>query len=102
SCSTPSSNGTVNIIPPELGTAYNLTLTNNGCSSADTLGEYIWVHYHLDDTQTATFPDVNGNHTTITGFQIFYHPASNLRLRGGATFSGSALQSLDAPPVTTQ
>ena len=101
-CSTFSAAGYVNVVPPELGTAYNLTLTNDGCGNVYKLGTYIWVHIHLDDTQTATFPDINGNHTTITGFQIFYHPASSMRLRGGATFNGGTLQSLDAPPSTTQ
>ncbi len=101
-CSTFSPTGTVNLIPNELGSAFNLTLSSNGCGSTTNLGEYIWIHFHLDDSQTATFPDINGNHTTITGFQIFYHPASSNRLRGGATFNGGSLQSLDAPPSTVQ
>ncbi len=101
-CNTFNASNYVNLIPPELSTAYNMTLSTNGCGSADTLGTYIWVHIHLDDTQTATYPDINGNHTTITGFQIFYHPASINRLRGGATFNGGSLQSLDAPPFTKQ
>jgi hypothetical protein len=101
-CSTFSPTGTVNLIPNELGSAFNLTLSSNGCGSTTNLGEYVWIHFHLDDSQTATFPDINGNHTTITGFRIFYHPASSNRLRGGASFNGGSLQSLDAPPSTVQ
>ncbi len=102
-CIAPSAPGYVNLIPPELGTPYSLKLTSDGCGHTYNLGTYVWVHIHLDDSQTATYPDINGNHTTITGFQIFYHPASINRLRGGATFNnGGSLQSLDAPPSTTQ
>ncbi|HET9174694.1 MAG TPA: hypothetical protein VFN56_05470 [Candidatus Saccharimonadales bacterium] len=102
SCTTLSPLQTVNLVPPELSTAYNLVLSGDGCSTPDNHATYIWVHYHLDDSQTATFPDISGNHTTITGFQIFYHPASIGRLRLGKTFTGNTLQSLDAPPTTTQ
>ena len=83
-----------------LGTPYPMTSSSNGCSSSsDTnFGRWVWVTVKLDDSQTATFPDSSGNHATITGFTLYYHPATNGRLRGGATFSNNSLQSLDAPP----
>jgi hypothetical protein len=62
------------------------------------VGRYAWVRYILDDSETASFPDVNGNHTSVTGYNLYYHPASSARLRGGATFSNGSLQTLDAPP----
>jgi hypothetical protein len=83
-----------------LGTPYSMTSSSNGCSSssATDFGRWVWVTIKLDDSQTATFPDSSGNHATITGLTLYYHPATNGRLRGGATFSNSSLQSLDAPP----
>lgn len=86
-----------------INTAYALSLpTTNptGCSgSPDNLFRYAWVSYVLDDSQTATFPDVDGNHTTLTSINLYYHPATQGRLRGGQTFSNGGLQSLDAPPT---
>ena len=102
SCPTFSPTGTVNLAPPEISTPFNMGLTSDGCGNTDNLAEYIWVDVTLDDSQTATFPDIYGNHTTITGIRIYYHPASSMRLRGGATFLGGSLQSLDAPPYTKQ
>jgi hypothetical protein len=65
----------------------------------------MWVGFWLDDSQTTTFPDgfdgeFNdlGNRTAINNFTVYYHSAAGYRLRGGATFSNSALNSLDAPP----
>ena len=74
-----------------------LVFTTDGCSNSTSLGRYAWVSYQLDDSQTASFPDATGNHTSITDFTLYYHSASNYRLRGGATFTFGALQSLDAP-----
>lgn len=68
-----------------------------GCS-VDSNGRYLWIEYVLDDSQTSTFPDVNGNHTTVSDFTIDYHPGSSDRLRGGATFSNGSLQALDTSP----
>jgi hypothetical protein len=78
-----------------------MTSSSNGCSSssATNFGRWAWVTIKLDDSQTATFPDSSGNHATITGLTLYYHPASNGRLHGGATFSNGSLQSLDAPPT---
>jgi N-acetylneuraminic acid mutarotase len=83
-----------------LGTPYPMTSSSNGCSSSsDTnFGRWVWVTVKLDDSQTATFPDSSGNHATLTGFTLYYHPATNGRLRGGATFSNGSLQTLDAVP----
>jgi hypothetical protein len=85
-------------ISNQLGTQFNLNFTTNGCATATNIGRYVWVLYTIDDSLTATFPDINSNHTTISGFTVYYHPASTNRLRGGATFSNSSLQTLDAPP----
>ena len=98
-CSTFSTPKTLSTgINNQLGTAFNLSFLTNGCGTTTNIGRYVWVHYTLDDSQTATFPDINGNHTTINNYTIYYHPASGNRLRGGATFSNGSLQTLDAPP----
>ena len=101
-CTTLSSPRTVDFGGQQLGEAYKLDFSSDGCGMSTDLSEYTWVHFTLDDTQTATFPDVNGNHTTITSFQIFFHAAAQDRLRGGMTLQNGVLQSLDAPPTTTQ
>lgn len=101
-CSSFSPSSTVNLGEEELGTPYKMIFTSDGCGNTTALGEYAWVHFTLDDSQTASFPDVNGNHTTVTGFQIFYHPAASLRLRGGKIVQNGVQSSLDAPPTTTQ
>ena len=101
-CTTFSAEKYVNFVDDELTNPFAMTITNDGCGNTTAVGEYVFVRFTLDDTQTATFPDINGNHTTITGFNIFYHPASSMRLRGGATFSNGSLQSLDAPPTPVQ
>jgi N-acetylneuraminic acid mutarotase len=80
-----------------LGVKKPLVFTTDGCSNTTDVGRYMWISYYLDDSQTATFPDQSGNHTSIADFTVYYHPASNHRLRGGATFSNGSLQSLDAP-----
>jgi N-acetylneuraminic acid mutarotase len=82
----------------QLGTPFKFTFTTNGCGTATNIGRYVWVRYTIDDSRTASFPDTNGNHTTINDFTVYYHPASGNRLRGGATFSNGSLQTLDAPP----
>lgn len=101
-CSAFSPTSTVDLGEQELATPYKLVFTADGCGNPTGLGEYAWIHFTLDDSQTASFPDVNSNHTTITGFQIFYHPAASLRLRGGMTVQNGVQSSLDAPPTATQ
>jgi N-acetylneuraminic acid mutarotase len=101
-CSALSVPTAVDLKPQDLGIAYNFLFTKDGCNNTTNQGEYAWVHFNLDDSQTATFPDINGNHTTVTVFQIYYHPASSTRLSGGMTLQNGVLQSLDAPPTTTQ
>ena len=101
-CTAFSPSSTVQDIPSELDTPFYIRLTSDGCSNTTAVGEYLLVRFTLDDSDTATFPDIYGNHTTITGFRIFYHPATINRLRGGATFSGGSLQSLDTPPTAVQ
>ena len=83
-----------------LGVPNLFTFSSDGCTSPTLVGvgEYAWIQYILDDTQTAIFPDVASSHTNVTSYQIFYYPSVGTRLRGGATFTGQSLQSLDAPP----
>jgi hypothetical protein len=83
---------------PPFGTPEALPFTTDGCSTTTNVGRYMWVQYLLDDSQTASFPDSLGNHTSVSGFTLYYHPAAGFRLRGGATFSNGSLQTLDAPP----
>jgi hypothetical protein len=82
----------------QLGNAFKFAITTNGCSTATNLGSYLWLRYLLDDSQTATFPDVNGNHTTVNNFTVYFNPNSTYRLRDGATFDNGTLQSLDTEP----
>lgn len=98
-CPTFSTPTTVLSSQSQLSVPYSLTTGTNGCGSASSNYRYVEVTYTIDDSQMASFPDVNGNHTTITGLMLYYHPATNGRLRGGATFSNGNLQALDAPPT---
>jgi hypothetical protein len=81
-----------------IGNYFPLTFITDGCSNTTNVGRYMWVSYTLDDSQTATFPDSSGNHTSIADFTVYNHPASSNRLRGGMTFSNGSPQSLDAIP----
>lgn len=82
-----------------LGKAEPFSYTTDGCGNATDVGRYAWISLTLDDSQTATFPDALGNHSSVSSMELYYHPATNGRLRGGATFSNDSLQSLDAPPA---
>ena len=93
---------TVNLGPQEMAFAYKLLFTSDGCSNITNQGVYAWVHFNLDDSQTASYPDSLGNLTTVTAFQIYYHAADSARLRGGMSLQNGVQQSLDAPPATTQ
>ena len=98
-CSTLSTPKTISTgISNQMGMPFKLNFTTNGCGTATNIGRYVWVRYTIDDSQTASFPDINGNHTTINDFTVYYHAASGNRLRDGATFSNGSLQTLDAPP----
>jgi N-acetylneuraminic acid mutarotase len=98
-CATLSTPKTISTgIGNQLGMPFKLNFTTNGCGTATNIGRYVWVHYTLDDSQTASFPDINGNHTTINNFTVFYAPASAYKLRGGVTFSNGSSQALYAPP----
>jgi len=82
------------LFKPLTFTAYPTTCTSANIED----GRYMWVSLILDDSETASFPDSLGNHSSITDFTVYYHPAASNRLRGGTTFSNGALQTLDAPP----
>ena len=84
---------------PSFATPQKFSYTTDGCGNSTSQARYVWLRFTIDDSQTATFPDINGNHTTITRMELYYHPAANGRLHGGATFSNGSLQSLDAPPT---
>jgi hypothetical protein len=87
----------------QLGVPYIFSfLPDNPCGVTTNLGSYIWLRFELDDSQTATFPDVNGNHTAITNFTTYYNPCTTNRLRGGATFENGVLMSLDTLPSNGQ
>ena len=99
-CSTFTSPSTISTTT-ELNTAYPINnLVSNGCSTSSTNFRYVWVRYTLDDSQTSSFPDVNGNHVTITGLSLYYAAAQGDRLRGGSTLTNGVQQPLYAPPVT--
>ncbi len=55
---------------------------------------YYWIPITIDDSRSATFGEANG--TTMSYFQLNYHPNAAMRLRGGKTFNANQLQSLDA------
>jgi len=81
-----------------MGVPKPLAYTVNGCSTATNVGRYMRITILLDDSQTATFPDITGNHTSINNLNVYYKAASTYRLMGGSTFSSGALQTLYAPP----
>jgi hypothetical protein len=86
-------------ISNQLSKPFNLSFNSDlTCGPTINIGRYVWVRYTLDDSQTVSFPDSSGNHTLINGITVYYHPNSAYRMRDGATFSNSSLQSLDAPP----
>ncbi len=82
-----------------LGTPYPINLSADGCGHSTELASYLWLRYTLDDSQTATFPDINGNQTTLSNLYVYYAAATASRLRGGAAFAGGSLQDLYAPPT---
>jgi hypothetical protein len=103
SCNTYNSPTLINtLFGSQMNVANKLVMSSNGCGTSTNLSDIVWLRFTLDDTTTVTFPDSAGNHTTISSYTIFYHPNIGYRLRGGATFNGGSLQSLDAPPLVTQ
>ena len=83
----------------QLGPTYGLTYTTNGCGVATNVGRYMLIRIILDDSQSASFPDSASSHSEVSNVTLYYHPATNFRLRIGATFSNGSLQSLDSPPT---
>jgi hypothetical protein len=84
----------------QLANPFTFLPYTNSCGVATNLSSYVWLHFMLDDSQTATFPDVSGNHTSVTDYTytVYYHPDSYNRLRGGASFSNGSPQTLDTIP----
>ena len=98
-CTTFSTPNTVNTgNSNQTGNAFQLIMTTNGCSTATNLASYLWLRFTLDDSQTVSFPDVNGNQTEINDFTVYYQPNPTYRLRGGATFNNGSLNNLSTPP----
>ncbi len=98
-CTTFSTLTTINTgLTNQLGNAFPISMTTNGCSTTTNLASYIWLRFILDDSQTASFPDVNGNQSSISNFNVYYQPNPTYRLRGGGTFNNGNIQSLSSPP----
>ena len=61
--------------------------------------QYVLVSVTLDDSRSASFPDVNYSPTNVTDFTVSMagssHPSQNVRLHGGKFFASEVLQSLD-------
>lgn len=70
------------------GQKYPLTISGDGIS-------YYWLPITIDDSQSFTFGE--SSQSSVGYFQLNYHPNPGMRLRGGKTFNGQQLQSLDAP-----
>lgn len=69
------------------GTKYPVTISGDGVS-------YYLINLAIDDTVSASF---GSSPTSISYFQLNYHPNPSMRLRGGQTFNANKLQGLDAP-----
>lgn len=69
-------------------TKYQLLPGNDGT-------KYYWLQVALDDTQTYTWGETTSG-SSMSYFQLNYHPNPGMRLRGGKTFNGNMQQSLDA------
>ncbi|MEI9914395.1 MAG: hypothetical protein WDN66_05495 [Candidatus Saccharibacteria bacterium] len=85
-------------IGPTLAGVNPVGLTANGCSASTNMARYEYLRYILDDSQTATFPDVNSNHSSITRIQAYFIASPVNRLRGGMTLSNGVNSGLDAQP----
>ena len=62
-----------------------------------TLSRYFNVHYTIDDTRSAIYPDI-GQESYITDFDLYYTPNPGKRLKGGRTFTNGVDRGLDAQP----
>ncbi len=57
------------------------------------------IRVTIDETYSSSFPDGNlSSGDYFSGYTFWYHPGSGKRLRGGQTFTGESLQSLDTTP----
>jgi hypothetical protein len=82
----------------ELASPFALSFSTNGCGVTTSLGSYLRLMFLIDDSQTASFPDTYGNHTTLSGFQVYYNPSPPSRLRGGETLQNGVLGALNGNP----
>lgn len=60
-------------------------------------GRYAMLYVNLDDTHTATFPDNLGFHSQLTGFDFYFTPSADRRLRGGKTFTDMSNMTKNIP-----
>ena len=85
---------------PRVNNATVLTLpTATTSCGVNGNGRYVWLDIDLDDSETATFPDVSSNHTTLSQVQLYYHVGTASRLRGGQSLINGDLTPLDTSPL---
>ena len=95
---------------PLLNTVYSAT-SSSQCGYNSFQARELYLTITIDNTNSAVWDGSLTN--SISGYNVYYHPQTNYRLRGGATFTGTGtsgsgvsssgtngggLQSLDAPP----
>ncbi len=74
-------------------------LASNALKTLNTSeNQYYQLNFRFDDSQSAVFPDTSGVSGSMSDFEMFYHPTSAKRLRGGKTFTNQQQQSLDVQP----
>ena len=85
---------------PTLGTTTSFSPVSDSkvsFTSSAPQASYYNFSFTLDDSANATFPDNASTPTTLSYFQLNYHPNSSLRLHGGKTFNSNTQQGLDTP-----
>jgi hypothetical protein len=75
------------------------TSISGGSACAAPTVKYMFIDITLDDSQAASFPDVNYSSTNVTDFTVSMvgssRPSPNVRLHGGKSFASEVLQPLD-------
>lgn len=81
-----------------LGNLLGYTAYNNSGVAMGTARLYS-IRVTIDETYSSSFPDGNlSSGDYFSGYTFWYHPGSGKRLRGGQTFTGEQIQSLDTTP----